>query len=153
AEMERGVDRASFEFAPFSSLAYALFLGLSPFVLWMGVQSWTLALACGAITAVCALSAFYTFRIMPPGPARAYPVLVSSSLAMTVAATMFGSLFFVPGLAVVNTMFFVLHLAKERVWTALVAGAVPIVIPTLLEWAGIVPPAYAFHEGAMLVLP
>jgi eukaryotic-like serine/threonine-protein kinase len=153
AEIDRGMERVSFEFAPFSSLAYALFLGLAPFVLWMGVRSWTLAIASGLVTAICALASYYSFRILPPGATRAYPVLAVSTLAMTVAATMFGSLVLVPGLAVVNTMFFVLHMAKERVWITILAGAVPIVVPPLLEWVGLLPPAYAFHGDAMLVLP
>jgi hypothetical protein len=153
ADLERATDKAAAELAPFSSMSYALFLLFSPFVAWMGIRNWPLAVSTAVLVVVTVVTAYLAGRRGRSGTTRLYPPLVVSTLAISVAGTLFGPFVFVPALTVVNTLFFVLHLRKERTVLAMVAGCVPVAIPAALQWIGVLPHSYAFEGNTMRILP
>jgi serine/threonine-protein kinase len=131
-------------------LSWAAFV---PFALWMGVRApLAVAAAVGAVLATSALA----WRVWRRGRAArrdALGLLALGSAAVAGLAALFGPFVLVPGLAATNTMFFAMNVERGARRLVLGAGALIVVAPYALELLGLVPPSYAFRDGALLVLP
>jgi hypothetical protein len=69
-------------------------------------------------------------------------------------STMFGPLFLIPGLAAMSTMSASFN-TPTRGARALVIGigVLAVLVPLLLEIAGLLPPSYEFRDDYLLVIP
>jgi serine/threonine protein kinase len=135
--------------AAFAHLTYALYV---PLLLWMGVrQWWMLGLMASAITGAFAVSYYYYRR--PPSDVRVpLPHLVASTLALASGALLFGPLVLVPAI-VLGTGVGYIASVDHRHWLVTTAGVVVIVVPTLLQALGVLPPSYDFEGGTIRILP
>ncbi len=135
----------------FAFFSFALYV---PFYLWLGIRNWTLAvlvfgLLFAAGGASIATSLAQDRHVMKMRWVALF--LALSGIACT--AGMFGPFMILPALTAVVTMSFcMIPDRKGRVWT-IVAGAVAIAIPAVVEWAGWLPASYLFEGGRMIVVP
>ena len=74
-------------------------------------------------------------------------------VSLSTLALMFGPLFFLPGIAGIVAVAFMFHPDGRSRVTALVGVTAAIVVPTVLEWLGVLPASYEFREGAIVILP
>jgi len=147
SEMRRGMRAAAAGFAVFITLCVA---AIAPGVRsWTGLASILAPLVVGVLYAVAASYAKpQTFRFH--AMALALPV----AAAIAAGSGLFGPLFIGPGLALaVGGMIAVLDgLGRLRI-PMLALCCASVAVPTALEWAGWIPPAYAFEGGTMTILP
>ncbi len=152
-DLQRAVDESIVALTPLSTAAYALILlCLSPLVLWMGVRDWTASTLCFVALIATVLSSLALPRMRTFGPRRLYPVLAASTTAITAATTMFGPFVFVPTLAAVNTLFFVMQLGDRRVLPTVAIGCLPILLGALAPWWGGAA-SYRFAESGIEIAP
>lgn len=79
--------------------------------------------------------------------------MVASNVAFALVGVLFGPFIHVPAIISMNgTAYAQIFTGRQR-WLALGVGALAIVLPVLLEVAGVLPAAYAFDELGMRVLP
>jgi eukaryotic-like serine/threonine-protein kinase len=153
ASVERAAERSILDLVPLATFAYLAFIALSPVILWMGVRHHILGQASFWFDVIAAVAAWRVRNARYRGRDVLLPALVTSTMAMTVASTMYGPFIFVPALAVANTVFFVIQLDRRRAYLAIVAGCIPIAVPALLSAVGIFPSMYRFEQDRMTVLP
>jgi eukaryotic-like serine/threonine-protein kinase len=132
---------------------FALWSAFLPLALWMGVRSYPITigavlavLACGAISLVLSRSAAVGMR-------QGFALLVLSSATVALMSALFGPFVLVPGLAATNTMFFAMSVDRPARRVVLFIGMLVVLVPFLLELGGAIPPAYAFRDGLLEVLP
>jgi serine/threonine-protein kinase len=130
---------------------YAAWLGAFPIALWAGVRSWSVIGALAGLTVVAILTARGLLR------QRAYTtrqvVLLSSLTAAVIALTsaLFGPFVLVPGAACAAAIMFVIHCSRaERPWLIGV-WTVAVALPFGVELLGVVPPAYSFRPGEVVL--
>ncbi|HEU4538534.1 MAG TPA: serine/threonine-protein kinase [Polyangiaceae bacterium] len=130
-----------------------LWVAFLPLALSMGVRSF--AVAAVAIASVLGSGAigWWVSRREAIGRGHGIALLAITTVAVAMASSLFGPFVLVPGLAATNAMSFALSsdARARRVTTA--AAALSVLAPFALELAGLVPPSYAFRDGALLVLP
>jgi serine/threonine-protein kinase len=73
------------------------------------------------------------------------------SLAIGAASGIYGALVLVPTLATANTLVMNIGALRSLRWVPLASGCAAILVPALLEWAGILPRAYVFRDGNWLI--
>lgn len=59
----------------------------------------------------------------------------------------------VPGWACQNTLVFAMYGRGVRRWAIMGVGSLAIVVPTLLELVGAIPPSFLFEGGRLVLLP
>ncbi len=133
-----------------ATLMVALFV---PFGLWMGVKSWTVVGAFGGFYAAYVVLGYAW--ALGTRPTLFGPVLVAMTGYVALATTFLGPLFFVPAVGINIVLMLTLHLRatlRQRVMIcALVAGG--FMVPFVLQTVGILPPAYLFENGMLLIKP
>jgi serine/threonine-protein kinase len=152
-KLESSTVTAMSELLPYGTIAYASFLFYAPLVLWMGLKDWSLGVASGILIVVAAAFVASARRAGREAPRRLYPALAASTVVIMLAATMFGPFIFVPAIAALNTLFYVMQLPRERVPTAIAIGCLPVALPAFLQVLGIARSSYRFVGGTMEVLP
>jgi serine/threonine-protein kinase len=151
--LERTVESQIDDLAPMQIGAYASFVVLFPLVLWMGVRDWRIALVTSTLLIATPVTALVSRRAKHGGRVVLFPALVVSTTVIMLVASMFGPFVFVPALAAINTLFYVIQLGRGRARIAIGLGCLPIIVPSALEQLGVAPAAYRFEGGAMTVLP
>ena len=73
--------------------------------------------------------------------------------ALSTLSLMFGPLFFLPGIAGITAVAFMFHPDRRSRGIALVGVTAAIVVPTLLEWFGVIPASYVFRDGNIVIVP
>jgi serine/threonine-protein kinase len=139
----------------FGALAYGSWILLLPLYLWAGVRDWAtlgFILGCAAIAVTVCL--YGAWRRMP-NRALLYAGLIFSDLAIAASSRIAGPLVIVPMLAVVNGLApIVVRPSDPTPWFTKIGLALAALFgPPLLEWAGLLDPSYAFHGGAIAVVP
>ncbi len=135
------------------SVRYLTWLAVTPLLLWMGVRSWPAALV--AIALVGASSAMARIlsakRAVATGPVLALLALSTSAVAwMSVFVSPF---IVVPTLTATNAMLFTLFTDRAQRRLVVIASALAVLAPVVMELAGIVPRSFVFREGALVLLP
>ncbi|HSQ65034.1 MAG TPA: serine/threonine-protein kinase [Polyangiaceae bacterium] len=135
---------------------YAAWLALVPMVLWMGVENRP-ALA-GLIVLVIAAAAYMTWVGSSPERARPRYARVAFGLNFLLvawSATIFGPFVFTPGIATSSAAGFVISLRANRITRRALAvlSVAAVFVPTLLQWAGVLPPSYSFEHGVIVIHP
>jgi serine/threonine-protein kinase len=128
---------------------------MTPIVFWMGVRTYAVlvaavifTLASSAMKLVAARGA-YRGRMFP----AAYAAYVFNVLALTCIGGGFGPLLFMPMLLTAfNFAYCMTYRSGYRV-AINVTGALAVLGSFGAELAGILPPSYAFRDGAMVILP
>ena len=126
-----------------------------PLVLWMGVRSWRLLIATVALTVAASAMKLVASRAgaLPRLYAAAYVSYVFNVLALVCIGRGFGPLFFTPTLLTAFTFAYCMtHRGAFRA-AIIGTGAAALLGAVAVELSGLVAPSYAFHEGAMTILP
>ncbi|MDH5671810.1 MAG: serine/threonine protein kinase [Myxococcales bacterium] len=123
-------------------------------VLWMGVKSWAALSLYAAVSAATAAVAFMTARGWLTPNTRLFANVISGTLAVGFMSTMFGPLFLIPGLAAMSTMAAALNTPTRGARALVISiGVLAVLVPLVLEFAGLLPPSYEFRDGYLMVLP
>jgi hypothetical protein len=80
-------------------------------------------------------------------------VIATTLLAGTATSRMFGPLVLVPTLIATFTIVLQAHPQRRMRLATGAMGLVAMVVPMLLELAGVLPASYRFADGAMVILP
>jgi hypothetical protein len=149
-EAERAAERVS---ARGGAIGYTAWLCFLPFMLWMGVRSWTLlAIMVGFVVIAIACSVVAVNHPRPEAWSRPL-AFVAGIAALMILGRLCGPLVLVPGLAATNTAAVIVHAPTRRRPLYLVAAAAAVLLPMLGEALGWLPDSYQFVEGHMLVIP
>jgi len=152
ADARRSAQRALGPLGGYSLLGFAL---LSMQLLWLGVRSW---FDVALIIVPILLAAAHAFYIGMAQPARfeLHAVLLAVPLCVAIGAatTIVGPVLLTPMLALaIGVVACTLRgLGRYRLLIIGMAFLV-VLIPFVLERSGLAPQAYAFHDGAMTILP
>ena len=128
---------------------------MTPIVLWMGLRSyWAMGAAVTFTLGSTAVKVYATRRkrLKSLYPA-AFASFLLNVLALMCLSAGFGPLLFVPGLFTAFTFGYCMTNRAGYRLAVIVTGVLAILISFGAELVGIVPPSYAFHDGAMTILP
>lgn len=128
---------------------------MTPIVLWMGVRSTALLGACLALTLVAAATKLVAARLpdLRRVHAVAYASYLCNILALCAIGRGFGPLLFTPMLLTAFTFAFSMTYSG-RFRAAVIATSVTALLGSVaVDLAGLVPSSYAFHDGALTILP
>ncbi len=124
-----------------------------PLGLWVGLHPKWLVIAISCIFAAAVLS-FLRVSRTPAGRAKTpYAPVVFTSLALGSLSVLFGPLILCPSLVLINCVGFLLQPERSRRVFVIASSSLALLVPLVLEWLGVIPPAYRFADGDWLVLP
>ncbi len=135
---------------------YLVWLGMLPLLFFMGVRSWPAVITIGALIVA---SAAYTHWV-GASEARALPsrlvvaMLLNAALVAT-SSLIFGPLVLVPGVAASSAASFVLAV-RVKSWMRMLPftlAMLSVFVPLVLEQYGVLPRAYTFDGGAIILHP
>jgi hypothetical protein len=123
-----------------AALAYLTWFLYAPFILWMGVRSWPMvAIATAAWLVAAGTSYFASLHPQTEGKAH-LPMLLTGTIAVATTGLIMGPYFLLPGLAVIETMTFVILPPNQaRMPLVLTLAALAVLVPISLSWAGVFP--------------
>lgn len=153
AELQRSAQEAMRVAARTAIWVYFGFALYLPFPFWMGIRSWQALLVLGLIIAACAGFAIQAALRPPANGYVPLPHLLAATAAVAASATMLGPFVIVPTLAMANNMAFVGSSGRKRRLLVIGLGCLGVLVPTLLQWTGVLPDPYSFHNGVMSILP
>jgi len=131
-------------------LSWMLYL---PLILWMGIANWSyVAIGFAPVVLTAGTLLWLSRHPRPNRPVRWTAAVVSILTATTVSFT-FGPLFTMPLVLAAALPAWLVHLDKGGRVLALSLAASAIVATAGLEWAGVIPPSYAFEGGRMVIVP
>ncbi|MCG8557234.1 MAG: serine/threonine protein kinase [Proteobacteria bacterium] len=124
-------------------------------VLGLGVQSWPGYAALVALTLIAVFTPLATRRGMLAEHHGTLASAATSSVALAWLSAMFGPLFLLPGIATLSTMAHTLGAGTGKRTRLLVvaAGVLSLLVPLGLQLSQALPAAYAFRDGALVILP
>ena len=126
-----------------------------PMVLWMGVRDRGLLALCVVLTMVASAMKLVATRFgdLRRMYAAAYVAYVFNVLAMLCIGRGFGPLFFTPTLITALTFAYCMTYRGAFRAAIIGTGAAALLGSVAVDLSGLVAPSYAFHEGAMTILP
>jgi tRNA A-37 threonylcarbamoyl transferase component Bud32 len=149
-EADRVAERVS---ARGGAIGFAAWLFFLPFILWMGVRSWTLlALMVGFVIVAIVCSVVAINHPRPEAWSRPL-AFVAGIGALMILGRVCGPLVLVPGLAATNTAAVIVHAPVHRRPFYLVAAAAAVLLPMLGEALGVLPDSYRFIDGTISIAP
>src|SRR5439155_1513822 len=107
-----------------------------------------LFLAAAAVTRAAA----FTRVAVSPGRLVGLVILLSSC-GIAASTTLFGPLVYAPSLCAANVVVFAAGVGRRHRWPALVCGMLAILLPLVLELAGIIEPGWVLERGAITIVP
>lgn len=136
-----------------AGIAYLTWFAYLPFMLWMGMRSWTAWLFSSAAWVVAAGFAFVSWRYPPRDGRPATTLWVAGAVAVSSTYTLFGPYVVVPALAAMGAM--LLHVAPARSHRipVVVVQCMAVVVPAALQLAGVLPPSYVFEDDSIRIVP
>jgi serine/threonine-protein kinase len=150
AEADRAAERVS---ARGGAIGYTAWLFFLPFILWMGVRSWTLLVTMVALVIV-AIASSVVASSHPRPESWARPLgFVAGIGALMILGRLCGPLVLVPGLAATNTAAVIVHAPHRRRPFYLAAAAAAVLLPLLGEGLGLLPDSYLFVDGTIRIAP
>ena len=133
-------------------LAYLSWLAFAPPAMALGVRDLGLALVAFGFMVLSAVTAWASYRGLLHDRFR-FTVYVVGAISMSFSSLLMGWAVILPGMAATHVLGFLLYGQRERWRSAVALGVLSIVVPFALQVAGVLPPSYGFHEGALLVYP
>ena len=155
AELEASRSRDRKRSARAAAAGFLACFILDPLMAWMGVHSWTALFAMGVPLVAISSFAFYMSTRSQQTP-RQYLILgVLAAAFAAVTAPIFGPFVLVPGVVVACMLPLAVNTRAGRGRRAFLVtmGALAIVVPYLLQLAGVLPASYSFARGAITILP
>jgi eukaryotic-like serine/threonine-protein kinase len=140
------------EVARIAAFLYGIWFLCLPLLLMLGIRDARLY-GLVSLAFVAAILAFGRTARSRRTSGEEYADVVVSMIAAASLATIAGSLILVPCLVVANLAGFLFQIGPRRRVLVVGLGCLAIVVPLLLERAGVLPPSYAFRDGKMAVLP
>jgi eukaryotic-like serine/threonine-protein kinase len=153
-ELAREEERERRTTARDGAIAFLAWFGLSPLLLFAGIRSvavWVSIIIVVGISGIVA--AWIAYRRQRPDDSSAWILLGMSTAAIGLAATYLGPFVLVPGWACQNTLVFAMYGRATTRFTIVGIGTLAIIVPLMLELAGIVPPSFVFEHGRLTLLP
>jgi serine/threonine-protein kinase len=156
-EVERAIDdqiesRIKAE-ARIGGTVYMSALALSPFYVWMGVRDWTLVVVLNLVVVLLGgLALRYSYSKGPTVWWFHYVSVTTGSVLFFLVARIFGPLLLAPVVVVVGTVTFLVY-PKIKRWYVVGVGVTGIVVPFVLETAGVIARSYRFEGGALIIEP
>jgi serine/threonine-protein kinase len=128
---------------------------MTPIVLWMGVRSVAVLAACLVFTFAASAMKLVAARIQGLGRmyAAAYVSYLLNVGALVCIGRGFGPLFFTPMLLTAFTFAYCMTYRGAFRVAILTTGTLGLLGSAAVDLSGLVPPSYAFHDGAMTILP
>ncbi len=128
---------------------------MTPIVLWMGVRTYAILVAALAFT--LASSALKILAARSAAVRSMFPAAYASYLcnvaALLCIGSGFGPLLFTPMLLTAFTFAYCMTYRSGFRVAVIATGAAAVLVSFGAELAGLVPPSYAFRDGAMIILP
>jgi serine/threonine-protein kinase len=146
----RGAIRAA---ARVASVAYLLWFAFLPFMLWMGIRSWTAYGVASAAWLAAASAAYLAAKNPPRDGSRPLGMTVAGVVAVATTSTLCGPYMIVPTLAAIGSM--LMHMSpypRGRV-LIVVLNCLAIAVPAALQALGVLPASYLFSGGAIAIQP
>jgi serine/threonine-protein kinase len=135
----------------FGMYGYLSWLASLPLAMWLGVRSWTIPIVLTAITVLCTLTAFVFVRRGIRSTAPGLVLSILSGAVVALSSGWLGPFVLTPLAACATAVMFVLHSTRaERPWLIGV-WATSALLPFAAELSGLVPPAYAFRAGEIVL--
>ena len=153
AEFDQEAERTSAHGARTATIAYLSFFLYFPLTIAMGIRSWLMSGIVGGAWIVAAIAAWTVSRRPHRAGGISWRMAIASFVAVGMASCLFGPLLFLPSLAAVNTLAFMMAPRKDGRWLAIALGCLAIVLPFALDATGVTPPAYRFDAGVLCALP
>lgn len=135
--------------ATFSYLSLGLFV---PAVMWLGVRDWAQFALLAGLLLCCVASSYYWYKRPPDEPRIPWAQILLTNGAIASVGVISGPLIFVPLLAYGNAVSYISASNGRRLGIVL-AGCAAVIAPLTLQALGVLPPSYAFSDGAMQILP
>lgn len=135
------------------SLRYLTWLAVTPILLWMGVRSWPAALVAIALVAGSSALARQLAAKKAVSAAPALALLALSTSAVAWMSVFVSPFIVVPTLVATNAMMFTLFTDRAQRKLVVLASVLAVLAPVVIELAGLVPPSFAFRDGALVLLP
>jgi serine/threonine-protein kinase len=132
--------------------AYIAWLPFAGVTLIMGVQSWGLLAAMLVLIATGIIVSYLGSRAKKTD-SYATGSLIISTITLVILSRLVGPLVLIPGLAGANALSFTQHATGRRRIAYVSIAAMAVVVPLLLELAGVWSPSYRFTEAGMLIVP
>ncbi len=128
---------------------------MTPIVVWMGVRSYAVLVAAVLFTLGSSATKLVASRCddLDRMYAVAYVSYLLNVLALVCIGSGFGPLLFTPMLLTAFTFAYSMTYRAAFRAAVIATGVAAIVGSYGAELAGLVPPSYAFHDGAMTILP
>ncbi len=133
---------------------YPLWLLLVPAIVHAGLRDPVPLGVFAFFTVATTAAVWHVYRRRRASPMAGLLILALSSVALGALTMLFGPLALVPGWSAANGTIYLLHLKK--IHHRLAAGALTlgaVLVPFLLELAGVLPPSFVFEEGRLVLLP
>jgi serine/threonine protein kinase len=136
-----------------ASVGYLTWFAYTPFMLWMGVRSWTAWGVASLAWTVAAVEAHRVARNPPRDGTKPIGMVVLGVLAVATTATVCGPYVLVPTLAAIGSM--LLHMAPDRRGRVAVVllNCLAIAVPAALQWAGALPASYVLADDTITIAP
>lgn len=124
-----------------------------PLTAWMGYRSMSVATVVVGTLTIAAGWLFLTRNRREDGVSVVVSAMLLASVICLGSSAIFGPFMLVPAVVAVNSFFFILHLPRRWHWWVVVAGIVAVHLPFALGLLGVIPAAYQFVEGRIVIEP
>jgi eukaryotic-like serine/threonine-protein kinase len=135
------------------AIAYLHLVVYVPILWWLGVLRWDWILTFLFAGLGAGGVSLFVAKQKQPNPKLAYLVLILSHIGFAALSAMFGPLFAMPTILVVNATGFALYMGKEA--RPLVAACATTVLLGMVvaTFSGVVPGGYEFTDAGILIRP
>ena len=153
--LDRSIDAERRTTAREGVASFAVWLALVPLLGLAGVRDWNTVIATAMAIAASALLALYLWkRKARVSNAAAFALLGVSSLSIVGLSFFLGPFVLIPGVAAQNTVVFAAHAPRGPLRFATIGvGIATVILPFVLEMAGLFPPSFVFRGGELVLLP
>jgi uncharacterized membrane protein YhaH (DUF805 family) len=138
-------------------LAIATWLLTAPFAFIVGIRSFTPFWIISILTVACFAFGAYFVWVRPDiwVRSRVPPIVlcVATATVIMMTSSWLGPFVLVPLAACAGVMMYLMHLRRHEQWTFLGIWLVAIVVPFVVEALHLVPPAYSFRDGELILHP
>ncbi len=153
AEVEASEARVTRGALRTAGFAYASFVLYLPLGTWMGARPGSAGIWSEGIWAVVCAYCFWAYRQKRFTDAMMLAFYSLTCVGVGTSTVLFGSLFFLPMLAIANTLSTVLVTPPRHRNLIVGAGVASIVLPFACEHLGLLPARYQFGGDALAILP
>jgi eukaryotic-like serine/threonine-protein kinase len=154
AEYEASLRRTRLRGKRLTAWAYLAWFIVTPVLLAMGIRAWGAWAASSAAILVAFAASLLSGHGKVDERRASIVILIATIFAVGTAGLIVGPFMLVPAMVAVAGVFFILNLEGGRFRPVVIAAlSLALVAPMCLEWLGVIPPSYQFHDGVLIILP